>query len=77
MSWIFQVSLSVVGIDKQIPEAPVHSTEGFLFMWEFGWGSFAGRGAAGAARHCFLALSTPPYRLDEIERKGSRHSRSA
>ena len=48
-----------------------------MFMWEFGWGSFAGRGAARAARHRFPELSSLSYRLDETERKGSRHPRSA
>ena len=39
-------------------------------------GSFADRGAAGAARHCILALSSLPYHLDETGKMGLRHPRS-
>ena len=36
----------------------------WLFMWGFVWGGIAGRGAAGAARHCFLVMSFLPRRFD-------------
>ena len=40
-----------------------------MFMWGFGWEGFADRGAAGAARHCFLALRFLPCRFDYKNRK--------
>ena len=44
-------------------------------MWGFGWGSFVDLGAAGVARRCLTGVGFLSYCLDEIERKGFRHSR--
>ena len=46
-----------------------------VFMWGFGWGKL--RWSWRGGRRMWLQLAAPsPYRLDETERKGSRHPRS-
>ena len=45
-----------------------------MFMWGFGWGSFADRGAAGTARRCLAGVGFLSRRLDETKRKSSRLS---
>ena len=42
-----------------------------MSMWGFGWGIYADRGAAGAARRCLTGVGLLSYRLGETERKSS------